>query len=174
MPFSSQVCLNSGGGGFFHGDEGVEAFPEYCFMGCRWITLSLEAQGAVSVGKGRKPLSGGSCPDLRICIWFLLPLLQGEFFLLSWVRVASCPCAPPDQLPLTRQSRVTCSALEGSYWKRKPYFSGRRATKESFRRLNKAHSRLVSLTAKYCGETNTPNLSCLQFQVRQLELEEQN
>lgn len=96
--------------------------------------------------------SGHACGFL--CGWGLLPSLQGGFFLLLWVRVASCP-----QLPLTRQSLVTHSALEGSYWKRKPCFSGGMTTIESFKRLNNnACSRSVSLTA---GENSMLNLSCL-------------
>lgn len=94
------------------------------FEGTKWGQAVEMAYGMGGASFGGPVLPSGWTFGF-LCGQWLLPLLQGGFFLLLGVWVSSCPHATPEQLPLKRQSLVTCLVLEGSYWKRKPYFQGR-------------------------------------------------
>lgn len=115
----------------------------------------------------------------RRCAWGVLPCLR-DLSLASRMARDCCPhcrqvfsfscglgwprlpvllgtsCCSPDKAWLSsgswKDSIETASLV----------FFTRRTAIESFKRLNNnACSRSVSLTAKYCGENNTPSLSCL-------------
>lgn len=169
MPCLLHVYLNTRGCRFFSNRD--ETFTEHHVMRCDWTAPDLKGGGRQALGTayGRsgiifwgvlpchRDVHLVSCVDGGCC-----PLCRVAFAFCCGLGLPAVPVLLRTGCPSQDRAWLMCSALEGSYWKRKPCFSGGRTTIESFKRLNNsACSRSVSLTAKYCGENNTLNLSWL-------------
>lgn len=150
--------------------------PSLAAVASKVVEVTLEQLAMLPSGENE--LWSGLWQERR-CAWGVLPCLR-DLSLASRMARDCCPhcrqvfsfscglgwphlpvllgtsCCSPDKAWLSsgswKDSTETASLV----------FFTRKTAIESFKRLNNnACSRSVSLTAKYCGENNTPSLSCL-------------